>query len=408
MPKLTFNIFPKEAHHGDESVWSNLIGGPSSFSLESRIFHSISICLMGISCFYIPYNLYAGLYVASFSAFIFGIFFFHQYYNSRFNARKHNNTVFGLIGLLIFGVNYFANSGIHGSTDLIWPAYLLLVFAITPYRQHLKWLTGYLVFFIIVHGLEFYYPELVKYPFLEGEGQFVDRISTFPIPLVVVYITIKFIRQSYDREKKAAEERAIAVEISKQQILIQKQQLEDSNSEKNKLMSIMSHDLRTPLINIQSYLELLNASEVDDEERPVLERALLTSTNNAVEMLSSLLHWSKSQLEGPSVHLAEINLLRSLQVTLDMETAHAAKKEIIVSYQIPADIIVKADLDMLQLVVRNLIANAVKFTPKGGLIHVIGEVLAQECKITVTDNGSGIPVDKQDKIFSIKAEPAIG
>ena len=408
MLKFNSSILNYQALKKKNTFWLELIGSPSIFSIESRIFHSISVGLIALSVIYVPYNFYAGLYVGSVSAFIIGLFFSYQYYYSRVHGKQHNSTIFGLTGILIFGFNYFANSGINGSTDLIWPAYLLLVLAISPYQQHVKWLIVYLLCFFVLHFIEYYFPSLVKYPFSAGKGQFIDRITAFPIPVVTIYIVIKFMRRSYDKERRVAEEKAIAVEISKEQILLQKDQLELSNIEKNKLMSIISHDLRTPLINIKSYLELLNTNDVDSADRPGLERALLKSTNNAMEMLSNLLHWSKSQMEGPYVHLLDVNLLKVLLTTLEMEKIHASKKDINLSFNIPSQLIITADVDMLQLVVRNLISNAVKFTPNGGLITVEAQLILDECKIIVSDNGNGIPQDKQEKIFSIKAEPAFG
>ncbi|WP_442588394.1 sensor histidine kinase [Pedobacter sp. AW31-3R] len=388
--------------------WFELIGSPSAFPLESRVFHSISVGLIVLAAIYVPYNLYAGLYVGSLSALLMGLFFCNRYYYSRYLGIPHNSTMFGVMGILIFGVNYFTNSGINGSTDLIWPAYLLLVFAISPYHQHFKWLMVYLLGFLILHLLEYQYPLLVKYPFTAGRGQFIDRVTAFPIPVVTIFIVIRFIRQSYDKERQAAEEKTIAVERSKEQILLQKDQLEQSNIEKNKLMSIISHDLRTPLQNVQNYLELLNEQDIEDKERRLVEKALLKSTNNAMEILSNLLHWSKSQMEGPSVHLMEVKLLSVLLSTLEMEKLHAAKKGINLDYQVPPELVVRADIDMLQLVVRNLISNAVKFTPYGGTISVDAQLLHGECKITVSDTGNGIPQELKQHIFSVKAEPSFG
>lgn len=392
----------------NKTLWADLIGSPILFSLESRIFHSICVALVMLDAFYIPYNLYAGLYVGSFSAFVFGVLFVYQYYLSRFKAKTHDTTIFALAGLIIFGINYFTNSGIDGSTDLIWPAYLLLVLAISPYKQHLRWLLVYLVSFIIIHFIEFRYPELVQHPFVPGKGQFIDRVTAFPIPVFVVYIIIRFIRRSYDIERQVAIEKTLAVETSKEQILAQNEQLEKSNSEKNKLMSIISHDLRSPLINIQNYLRLLNESQVDDANRPMLEKALMQSTNGAVQMLSNFLQWSKSQMDGVSANLAALNLASVLQSTLEMETVNANKKSIALNSNIPPALMVFADADMLQLVVRNLISNAIKFTPIGGQINISAEQLANECQITISDNGNGIPLDKQEKIFSIKAESTYG
>ena len=386
MPKFNFSIL--NAHLSKKNAFRvDLIGSPSVFSLESRIFHSICIGLIALTCLYVPYDISAGLYIAALSTFLIGLFFLHQYYYSRFHSKTHNSTLFGLIGVLLLGINYFTNSGINGSTDLIWPAYLLLVFTISPYHQHIKWLVIYLSCFLVLHILEYYFPSLVKYPFNAGRGQFIDRITAFPIPVIIIYVVIKFMRRSYDKERKATEEKTIAVQT---------------------LMSIISHDMRTPLMNIQGYLELLNTSVVDSQDRLVLEKALLKSTNNTMEMLSNLLHWSKSQMEGPNVNLVVVDLMTTLQPTIEMESIHALKKNITLNHHIPPALEVIADINMLQLIVRNLISNALKFTPHGGQITIKAELISGKCKISISDNGKGIPVDKQERIFSIKSEPAFG
>jgi two-component system sensor histidine kinase/response regulator len=402
------NILNKPSFKGKDTFWSELIGSSSYFSLESRIFHSITICLIFLVTLYVPYNLYAGLYAAAISCVLVGLFFSYQYYRSRYLGKSHGNVAFGLMGILLFGVNYFLISGIDGSTDLIWPVYLLFILAISPYHQHFKWLVLYLICFFIIHLIAYKFPSLVQHPFSAGKGQFLDRVSVFPIPVVVIYFIITFIRQNYDKEKKMTEEKSLAVEASNEQILLQKDQLEQSNLEKNKLMSIISHDLRSPLINIQNYLELLNEYELGSKEREGMEKTLLTSTNHAMEMLSNLLNWSKSQMDGANVHLTEVNLLDTLSNTLEMEKMHAVKKEITLSYQIPSAIVVMADVDMLQLVIRNLLSNAIKFTPNGGSIHMEAELIGNECKMMVKDNGKGIPKNKREKIFNIKAQPEYG
>ncbi|MGY3054181.1 two-component system sensor histidine kinase/response regulator [Pedobacter sp. UYEF25] len=390
------------------TFWPEWIGSASNFSLECRIFHSITICLIVLDILYIPYNLHAGLYTAAISNVLIGLFFSYQYYQSRYRGKSHSNIAFGLIGILLFGVNYFLMSGIDGSTDLIWPVYLLFILAISPYNQHFKWLVLYLISFFIIHLLAYKFPFLVQHPFLAGRDQFLDRVTVFPIPIVVIYFIITFIRKRYDKEKKVTEEKSFALKASNEQILLQKDQLEQSNLEKNKLLSIISHDLRSPLINIQTYLELLHKYDLGSKERAGLEKTLLTSTSHAIEMLSNLLNWSKSQMDGANVHLKDVNLLDTLTTTLEIEKIHAAKKEITLSYQIPSAILVTADVDMLQLVIRNLLSNAIKFTPNGGWIQIKAALNGNECKIMVKDNGKGIPEDKREKIFSIKAQPDYG
>jgi two-component system sensor histidine kinase/response regulator len=389
-------------------VWFKLIGDSSEFSLESRIFHSISVGLIVLAVFYVPYNFFAGLYVACLSSLLISLFFLYEYYNSRFNNKSHSSILFGVIGVVIFSVNYFANSGINGSTDIIWPAYLLLIFAISPYRQHLIWLIVYVTCFLALHLVAYYTPMLVKHPFGPGKGELIDRITAFPLPVIAIYIVIKYIRKSYDKERIAVEEKAIAIEEQNRHILLQKKQLEKSDAEKNKLMSIISHDMRTPLINIQSYLQLLNENELDNQERVIIEQELLSATNSTMDMLANLLQWSKSQMEGPAVNLVSANLLNIIKSTLDMGKTQAGKKDIALNYKISPALTVIADVNMLQLVLRNLISNAIKFTPNGGIIDIDGQLIQQECKITVSDNGKGIDQNKQGKIFSVNTEPGFG
>jgi len=383
------------------TLWVRLIGDQPQFPLESRIFHSIGICLFLLSAIYVPYNLFSGQYVASVSFLAIGCIFYYQYYQSRYKGKKHSSLVFGIVGLFLFSVNYFANSGINGSTDIIWPSYLLLIFAISPYRQHLPWLIVCLAVFMGIHVIEFYHPELVKHPFTAGQGQFMDRVTAFPIPVIGIYIIITYIRRNYDNERNV-------VEVRNKEILLQKELLEQSDSTKNKLMSIISHDMRTPLINIQSYLELLNENELDDSQRPALEKHLLVATNNTMQMLSNLLYWTKAQMEQPVVQLVQTRLAQVLKSTLDMEKAIAAKKGVDLTYQIDDEIIVTADIDMLQLVVRNLVSNAIKFTPNDGQITINAKADGKNCKLTVSDNGQGIEQAYQQKIFKIIADPAFG
>lgn len=387
---------------------NKLIGAPEQFTLESRIFHSICLSLITIATIYIPYNFYIGLYFGSFSAFVFFGLFCYQYYRSRFNFKKPQTGIFAVAGLIIFGANYFTNSGIDGSTDLIWPAYLLVLLAISPYRLHIFWLCVYIVAFAIIHWVEFQYPNLIQHPFYPGKGQFLDRITAFPIPVLVVFTIVRYIRKSYDIERIKAVEKTKALEHSNAQISLQNQQLEKSNDEKNKLMSIISHDLRSPLINIQSYLYLLNNNEIALHERESLEKSLLSTTNGAVEMLSNFLHWAKSQMQGVNPIIAKHNLYQVIKDTLSLGHTEAQQKGI--SFDAPADqnISVLCDADMLQIVLRNLINNAIKFTPTGGRIKIATKLTAETCVVSVADNGIGIPQETQAQLFSIKTSPSFG
>ncbi|MGN6477279.1 MAG: sensor histidine kinase, partial [Flavipsychrobacter sp.] len=207
-------------------------------------------------------------------------------------------------------------------------------------------------------------------------------------------IIIIFLRRSYDRERVASMEKADL--------------LAQSNAEKNKLLSIISHDMRAPFTHIQGYLQLLSQVEINSMERLELEKELLSATDQTIEMLSNLLYWSRSQMEGVAANLVETNLLTVVNNTLEIEKALAARKGIHLSYHIDEHITVVADANMLQLVTRNIVNNAIKFTPQGGSIDIRTDVAGGECRIIVADNGKGIETDRQAILFSMESGSTFG
>lgn len=359
--------------------WLTLIGSPTEFKLEARIFHSISLGIPLLTLIYIPYNLFAGLYIAALSCVVFGGVFFYEYYRSRYLRRPHRSNLFGMAGLVILSVNYFANAGIQGSTDLIWPVYLVLLLTICPRNQIVRWVIIYIVVFGLDHVIEHQYPHLVQYPFSAGHGQFTDRITAFPLPVISMAIIVGLFRRNYDKERAAVAQR---------------------DAEKTRIFSILSHDLRTPFIQIQQYFELLQDHSLSETERTHLEQALKQTNQQTLDLVTNLLYWSRSQLDGFSIHPTELTLSDTLQNTLEIATSISHEKGISLTANIDPDVRVKADSDMLQLVVRNLLQNAIKFTGKGGKISVETATNHNRCSISVNDTGTGIKREQIDTIFS--------
>jgi len=316
--------------------------------------------------------------------------------------------IFAIFANLICLVNYFFNSGIDGPTDLFITLTIILVISITPRAQHVIWLLVSIVIALGLHAMEYYFPTLVPDAYPNRADHFLDRSSAVVLIVTAVYFITKHIRRNYEQEKRLVEEKVRAIDEQHQYILAQNQQLEQINTEKNKLLSIIAHDLRAPLSNIQNYLELVTEYGLDVEERGIVESDLLKVTQSTLNMLSKLLIWSKSQMEGVVVKLSDVNLLATLKNTLDLECALALKKQITLIYSIDPATTVVADSDMLQLVVRNLVSNAIKFTPFGGAVSIDASLVLNECKITVKDNGMGIPLEQQKDLFSLKAKSTFG
>ena len=113
-------------------------------------------------------------------------------------------------------------------------------------------------------------------------------------------------------------------------------------------------------------------------------------------------------MEGMSVNLVKLGLEETLEPTLLLQASIAHEKGILLSNSIEKNIMVIADSDMLELVVRNLVSNAIKFTPAGGRIDISSEIHGHECWIKVHDTGVGIAKSNYLNIFSLHAESTYG
>jgi signal transduction histidine kinase len=391
------------------SLWVKLTGDPAAFSLEFRIFHAVCLIVVFALAYNIPFNLIVGLPVPAAISLVACIAFYILYYRSRYQGKMRSSvTLCAVLANALFIVNYFYNSGINGPTDIVLAVSILLVIAITPHRQHKLWLLLNIISVLALHLIEYIYPHLAPDQYLSRTDKFLDKTSAYIVTVLLIYYTIKYIRRNYDYEKLQVEEKRRDIENQHQHILAQNEQLEHLNTEKNKLMSIIAHDLRGPLSNIQNYLELVSEYGLDKEEREVVEGDLLKVTQSTLNMLSKLLIWSKSQMDGVTVKLSDLNLNNTLKNTLELERIMAMKKNIDLSYAIDETISVVADSDMLQLVIRNLVSNAIKFTPAGGRVDVSTKKINNECRISIADNGRGIPFEQQADIFSLKARSTFG
>lgn len=378
-----------------------LTGSDAAFSLEARIYHSICIVAFIALAYNVPFNYFVGLPRVAFVSLVALIGFAWLYYMSRFRREFTYSVVgMGILGNVFFAVVYFLNSGIDGPTLILFALFFYLLSSTAPKKQQWPWLLVNISFVAGICVTQYYYPSLVPSTYDTLASRFTDAISAYIVVILSLFFSLKYLRQNYETEKKSAINRALDIELKNIQ-------LELLNGEKNKLFSIVAHDLRSPLASIQSYLELLTAYPLKEGEKKEIELKLLSLTKNTSNMMGNLLSWSKSQLEGVKVNVQPMELLKVLRDMLKVETSIAQEKGVDLRCDIRENIYVQADANMLLLVIRNLISNAIKFTPMGGTIEVMAEV-KEDCKITITDSGMGIEEADQKHVFSLKAKSTFG
>nr|WP_295925026.1 HAMP domain-containing sensor histidine kinase [uncultured Dyadobacter sp.] len=390
-------------------LWSKLSGDPLEFPLNARIFHSVCLISIFALSYNVPFNYAIGLPKIALASLVVLLIAVALYYASRFrNYVSVSILLANIVVISLFVVNYFLNSGMRGPTDLFFMLSLLISIAISPSDQYKIWIPINVTILMLLNLMEFYYPYLVPDTYTNHSNRFVDHMSAYAVVAAITYFCIDYIRNSYEQEKASALEKSRAIEKQNEQIVKQNEELENLNAEKNKLMSIVAHDLRSPLGSIQNFLELLTQHDLDEEQKLDIENDLLNSTKNTMAMLSKLLDWSKSQLHGVSTHLEYLNLNTLFESTLNLERNIAARKSISLESYFDPSASIYADSDMMQLILRNIVGNAIKFTPMGGRITIRGEMLDNHCQISVCDNGIGISPEKQKSIFSLHVESTFG
>jgi two-component system sensor histidine kinase/response regulator len=317
------------------------------------------------------------------------------YYLSRFrNQAPVAKLIFCITAMLLFIANFFLNSGINGPTDIFFVLTIIMMVAIVPVRQYWLWVTMNIVAVLGLHILQFIHPEWVPDTYLQIHSRYIDISSAYVTVVAVALFNFYSIRRSYEFEKRSAEQKTEVMKLL--------------NEEKNKLLSIISHDLRSPLGNIQSYLELLTEVDIQESDRLTIQNHLLQSTRSTLDLLNNVLNWSKNQMDGLKFTLSPVNVYDLLSPQMLLFINIAANKKIKVEISIDPTIEVLGNSDMIQLIVRNLINNAIKFTAVGGRITVTAQVNQEDCVITVKDSGNGKPVKLTQDVFYLNATTGIG
>ncbi|TGE14633.1 ATP-binding protein [Hymenobacter elongatus] len=184
----------------------------------------------------------------------------------------------------------------------------------------------------------------------------------------------------------------------------QKEELGRLNRTKDTLFSVISHDLRSPLSSLYSLLNLLNMGALSPERLALHSARLTRGLNSTLLLLDNLLNWSAAQMKDDTIRPERLRLDALVEEALALLLGDAERKSILLLNQLQVPTLVRADVNMTRLILRNLLGNAIKFTPEGGTVTVLGALQGATWVISVQDTGIGIQVADRDKVFG-KAGP---
>ena len=175
------------------------------------------------------------------------------------------------------------------------------------------------------------------------------------------------------------------------------------NSTKDKLFSIIAHDLRGPFYNIIGVSQLL-INEVKDTENEAAQKPIdmiNSIAKNTLSLLDNLLNWARTQSGELSLVPEKIILPVLIHEIIELNKPLARAKGIALNYTLTDEVELFTDENILRTVIRNLISNAIKFTHSGGDVNVSANIKNHYAEVSVADNGIGIKEEILNKLFDI-------
>ncbi|MBD3615990.1 MAG: PAS domain S-box protein [Gracilimonas sp.] len=182
-------------------------------------------------------------------------------------------------------------------------------------------------------------------------------------------------------------------------------ELQELNRQKDKLFSVISHDLRNAVAGARGVYDMIFEDFEGLSKEEVFEYLKLVKkrTENTHELLEDLLAWSKNQFQEVTTDLENLSLSDLTDSVFNVIRSNAESKEIELENQVPDTIYVHADANMVKTILRNLIVNGIKFSQSGSKVVVQAKKTSEEVEISVIDEGVGIEEDALKKILNKKS-----
>jgi two-component system, sensor histidine kinase and response regulator len=176
-----------------------------------------------------------------------------------------------------------------------------------------------------------------------------------------------------------------------------------ANKEKDRFFSIIAHDLKSPFSGLLGLLQVMcqDRTMFSEEEQLEMLKQIYDSSKNLYNLLENLLEWSRFMRGAMICELEPIELKLLVEYILQLSRANVSLKELQLHNTIADDIVVNADRQMLNIILRNLISNAIKFTPRGGSIRISAEHKKKKTIIKVQDSGIGMGDEMVENLFKL-------
>jgi len=245
--------------------------------------------------------------------------------------------------------------------------------------------------------------------FLEKERLFTQQAAEFSKKTIlglgitmILLITLLFYYRKWLREKVQLNQLLIE---KQHEILLQNNTLQSLNEEKNKLFSILTHDLKTPINSIKQLLDLKNADLLNENEKAYTNQLLLNQVIQTDQMMDELLHWSMAQMNGIVTDRMPVLLIQLVKDCIAQNELPILKKEIqVILNPENSTLQILADCTQAKIIIQNCLQNAIKFSFPGHKIFLEIIEKPKTVILKIKDEGTGI---SEEKIFEILNQKSI-
>jgi two-component system sensor histidine kinase/response regulator len=205
--------------------------------------------------------------------------------------------------------------------------------------------------------------------------------------LIIVLVRLKNIQSKANNE---LQEKNRAIALQKEEIQSQAEFLQQLNNLKSKLFSVISHDLRGPIASLQALLELLTSKRLSTDEFVLFSEKLKSNLGVTQRTLENLLSWSMSQMEGIKTEQTKVDVKIAVEDCSRLLEEQANRKNITIDNQVTESVMIYVDPNQFQLILRNLIHNAIKFSKANQKVTITITKDKTHCYLSVIDSGIGM------------------
>lgn len=378
-----------------------ILGEQGKYSLEHRLIISASAIAVIIAFTGAIINFYFDFSVPAFIIPVIllvcsSMIYYYARFRNEYRVFVIPMTIVVSLGL---GLLWIFNGGMDGPNIIIFFIALVLALIINKPGHKFGVFVFYLLSMISLYAVQYFHPQWIV-PYTNENERLIDNLVTIIYISFLVYLVVSFLHREYTYEHDDAK-------LKGEKLKLLNKQLQEYNATKDKFFSIIAHDLKNPVFNMSKLSEMLydDFGEIDETEKKDLIKVLKSSSKNILNLLENLLLWARSQQGKINLSKVSTDITRLININISLMELQASNKNIVVHTEFAKNNIAVFDENLINTVIRNLLSNALKYTPNFGEVTIRTFNTGHTNKITVSieDTGVGMLEETMAKLFRIES-----